>query len=364
MKKILLMSLILMVTLLQQVTAQNRSLSGRVTDRSSGEGLPGVTVLVKGTTNGVSTNSDGTYTLNNVQATGGTLVVSSIGYVSVEREIGTENQINVGLAVDSKQLTEVVVTGYGTQERRDVTGSIASVKGESIANLASPSFAQQLSGRAAGVTITTPSGLLGQQPRILIRGVNSISSGTTPLIVVDGVPIFTGNQSQLGSGFTNNPLADISPNDIESYEVLKDGSASAIYGSRAANGVILITTKKGKLGRVQVNYDTYFGWAKTLKRYDVLNADDFITISNEKAKNASAASTGIAFPYLDNGSPVSTDWQNEIFRTGFQQNHVVSVSGATDKTNYYFSAGYTDQRGVVRANELNRFSFRSNLDLV
>ncbi|UOQ52860.1 SusC/RagA family TonB-linked outer membrane protein [Hymenobacter cellulosivorans] len=361
MKKILFMSLLLMFTLLQQVTAQNRNISGRVTDRQSGEGLPGVTVLLKGTTNGVSTNSDGTYTLS-VPSAGGTLVFSSIGYIQTERAIGTEDQLNIGLAGDSKQLSEVVVTGYGTQERRDVTGSIASVQGESISNLATPSFAQQLSGRAAGVTVTTPSGLLGQQPRILIRGVNSISSGTTPLIVVDGVPIFTGSQSQLGSGFTNNPLADINPNDIESYEVLKDGSSSAIYGSRAANGVILITTKKGKLGRAQVNYDTYFGWAKTLKRYKVLGADDFITISNEKAKNANSASTGIAFPYLEGGSPVSTDWQDEIFRTGFQQNHVLSVSGATDKTNYYFSGGYTNQTGVVRSNELQRFSFRSNLD--
>ncbi|MCB2407493.1 SusC/RagA family TonB-linked outer membrane protein [Hymenobacter lucidus] len=361
MKKILFMSFLLMFTLLQQVTAQNRNISGRVTDRQSGEGLPGVTVLLKGTSNGVSTNSDGTYTLS-VPATGGTLVFSSIGFIQTERPIGSEDQLNMGLAVDSKQLSEVVVTGYGTQERRDVTGSIASVKGESIANLASPSFAQQLAGRAAGVTITTPSGLLGQQPRILIRGVNSISSGTTPLIVVDGIPIFTGNQSQLGSGFTNNPLADINPNDIESYEVLKDGSSSAIYGSRAANGVILITTKKGKLGRAQVNYDTYFGWAKTLKRYEVLGAEDFITISNEKAKNANPASTGIAFPYLEGGSPVSTDWQDAIFRTGFQQNHVLSVSGATDKTNYYFSGGYTNQKGVAIANDLKRFSFRSNLD--
>jgi TonB-linked SusC/RagA family outer membrane protein len=359
MKKILLMSFWLILALLQTVAAQDRSISGRVTDRKTNEGLPGVTVLVKGTSNGASTNADGSFTLS-VPATGGTLVFSSVGYISQEAPIGSEATFSIGLVADVKQLSEVVVTGYGTQERRDVTGSISSVKGESISNLATPSFVQQLSGRAAGVTITTPSGLLGQQPRILIRGVNSISSGTTPLIVVDGVPVFTGNQSVLGSGFTNNPLADINPNDIESYEVLKDGSASAIYGSRAANGVILITTKKGRLGRAQVNYDTYFGWAKTLKRYDVLGANDFINISNEKAINAGG--TAIAKSFDVNGSPVDTDWQDEIFRTGFQQNHVLSLSGATERTNYYFSAGYTEQKGVVRGNELKRFSFRSNLD--
>ena len=357
------MSFVLMLCLFQLAAAQTRSLSGRVTDQRTGEGLPGVTVLLQGTTNGVSTNADGGYTLS-VPETGGTLVFSSVNYVTQERPVGTEATINVALAQDVKQLSEVVVTGYGTQERRDVTGSISSVQGEAIANLASPSFAQQLAGRAPGVNITTPSGLLGQQPRILIRGVNSISSGTTPLIVIDGVPVFTGNQSQLGAGFTNNPLADINPNDIESYEVLKDASSTAIYGSRAANGVILITTKKGRQGRAQVTYDNYVGVARTLKRYEVLNAQDFITISNEKQLNASVTpiTRPIAAPFEVNGVPADTDWQDEIFRTGVQQNHVLSVSGATDKTNYYFSGGYTDQTGVVRGNELKRFSFRSNVD--
>ncbi|MCB2378156.1 TonB-dependent receptor [Hymenobacter sp. BT635] len=357
MKKILFMSLLLMFTLLQQVTAQNRNISGRVTDRQSGEGLPGVTVLLKGTTNGVSTNSDGTYTLS-VPPAGGTLVFSSIGFIQTERAIGTEDQLNIGLAVDSKQLSEVVVTGYGTQERRDVTGSISSVQGEAIANLASPSFAQQLAGRAAGVQVSTPSGLLGQQPRILIRGTNSISSNTFPLVVVDGVPIITGNQSS--SGTPNNPLADINPSDIESYEVLKDGSSTAIYGSRAANGVILITTKKGKLGKARISYDTYLGVAETLKRYEVLNADQFVTIKNEMLVNAKAAPA--AFPYEANGQKADTDWQDLVFRQGFQQNHALSVAGANEKTSYYFSVGYTDQQGVVKTNSIQRATFRANVD--
>ena len=354
------MGVVLMLTLCQAALAQTRTVSGRVSDQKTGEGLPGVTVLLKGTTTGVSTNADGAFSLS-VPQSGGTLVFSSVNYVTQERALGAETQLTVGLAPDNKVLSEVVVTGYGTQERRDLTGSIASVKGEAIADLATPSFAQQLSGRAAGVNVQTPSGLLGQQPRIQIRGTNSISSGTYPLVVVDGQPIFTGNNSAIGSGFTTNLLADINPNDIESFEVLKDGSATAIFGSRGANGVILITTKKGRRGNAKVTYDNYLGVAQTLKRYQVLGADDFITISNEKS--AGAAGGIIAKPFLDAGNqPVSTDWQNEIFRTGFQQNHVVAVSGGGDKTSYYFSGGYTNQDGIVRANSLKRFSFRSNVD--
>jgi TonB-linked SusC/RagA family outer membrane protein len=362
MKRTLLMSLVLMFTLFQVVLAQTRTVSGRVTDQKSGEGLPGVTVLLKGTTNGVSTNSDGAFSLS-VPATGGTLVFSSVNYVTQERAIGSQSDYAIGLAPDTKQLSEVVVTGYGTQERRDLTGSVATVQGQAISNLATPSFAQQLGGRAAGVSVQTPSGLLGQTPRIQIRGVNSITSGTYPLVVVDGQPIFTGSNS-LVDGNASSGLADINPNDIESFEVLKDGSATAIYGTRGANGVILITTKKGRKGKATLAYDTYIGVAKTLKRYSVLGAQDFIDISNEKQRAASPnATVPLAAAFLDaSGNPVSTDWQDQIFRTGVQQSHNVSVSGATDKTNYFFSGGYTNQKGVIRSNELQRFNLRGNVN--
>jgi TonB-linked SusC/RagA family outer membrane protein len=354
------MSFLLMVTLLQVALAQTRSVSGRVTDQKTGEGLPGVTVLLKGTTNGISTNADGAFTLN-VPTTGGTLVFSSVNYVTQERAIGSESQFAIGLASDNKVLSEVVVTGYGTQERRDLTGSIATVQGEAVANLASPSFAQQLGGRAAGVSVQTPSALLGQQPRIQIRGTNSISSGTFPLVVVDGQPIFTGQNSGVDANASSG-LADINPNDIESYEVLKDGSATAIYGSRGANGVILITTKHGRKGKATVTYDAWIAAAKTLKRYSVLGAEDFINISNEKDLNA-GGNGQLAKPFTDtNGNLVSTNWQDEVFRTGIQQNHAVAVSGASDKTNFFFSGGYTDQKGVIRSNSLQRFTFRANVD--
>jgi TonB-dependent SusC/RagA subfamily outer membrane receptor len=266
--------------------AQNRPLTGRVVG-SDGVGLPGVTVLVKGGTQGTATDVDGRYTLS-APATATTLVFSFVGFTSQEARIG-DGPINVTLVSNPTSLDEAVVVGYGTQERRDLTGSIATVQGEAVANLATPSFAQQLGGRAAGVNVQTPSALLGTQPRIQIRGTNSISSGSSPLVVVDGQPIFTGNTSAFANG--SNALADINPNDIESYEILKDGSATAIYGSRAANGVILITTKRGRKGKANVSYDTYLGVAQTLKRYSVLNASDFKTIANERDRNAGG--TGI-----------------------------------------------------------------------
>jgi TonB-linked SusC/RagA family outer membrane protein len=340
--------------------AQTRSVSGRVVG-SDGAGLPGVTVLVKGTTLGTATDANGRYTLP-APATATTLVFSFVGYTSQEAKIG-DGPVNITLASNPTSLDEAVVVGYGTQERRDLTGSVATVKGEAIANLASPSFAQQLGGRAAGVNVQTPTALLGQTPRIQIRGVNSLTSGTYPLVVVDGQPIFTGSNSLI-DGNASSGLADINPNDIESFEVLKDGSATAIYGTRGANGVILITTKKGRKGKATLTYDTYIGAASTLKRYSVLNASDFVAISNEKQRAAApSATTLLASPYPDaNGIPVSTDWQDQIFRVGIQQSHAVSVSGATDKTNYFFSGGYTNQKGVIRSNELQRFSLRGNLN--
>jgi TonB-linked SusC/RagA family outer membrane protein len=361
MRKLLLpLSAIVLVMGARDLHAQQRTLSGRVVG-SDGAGIPGVTVLVKGGTQGTATDTEGRYNLP-VPATATTLVFSFVGYTSQEVKIGN-GPINVTLVSSPTSLDEAVVVGYGTQERRDVTGSVATVKGEAVANLATPSFAQQLGGRAAGVNVQTPTALLGQTPRIQIRGVNSLTSGTYPLVVVDGQPIFTGSNSLI-DGNASSGLADINPNDIESFEVLKDGSATAIYGTRGANGVILITTKKGRRGKATLTYDTYIGAASTLKRYSVLDANDFIAISNEKQRAAAPTATvPLAAPYLDvSGNPVSTNWQDQIFRTGIQQSHTVSVSGATDKTNYFFSGGYTNQKGVIRSNELQRFNLRGNVN--
>ncbi|HEX8504800.1 MAG TPA: carboxypeptidase-like regulatory domain-containing protein, partial [Hymenobacter sp.] len=223
MKKILLMSLALMFTFLNGAMAQTRAISGRVTDQKSGDGLPGVTVLLKGTTNGASTNADGAFTLS-VPESGGTLVFSSVGMTTQERIIGAESQFTVALATDTKQLTEVVVTGYGTQqERRDIIGSISAVKASDFQDQPIIGADQALQGRAAGVQVTQNSGTPGSGIAVRVRGAASISASNEPLYVVDGLPISTGNFSQLGTGNQQtNALSDLNPSDIESMEVLKD----------------------------------------------------------------------------------------------------------------------------------------------
>lgn len=381
MQKMILMSTMLMASAFQEVSAQTRSISGRVTDRQTGEGLPGVTVLLKGTTNGVSTNSDGTFSLNNVPATGGVLTFSSIGFVSQDRPIGTETQINIGLATDSKTLSEVVVTGYGIQQQvKDITGSVAQIKEEKLLLQPVQSFDQALTGRAAGVQITSTGGTLADQGAIRIRGANSISGSASPLVVIDGVPTNTRENANVfnsGNGTRYNPLADINPNDIQSIEVLKDASAAAIYGSRAANGVIVITTKRGKAGQNRVSFNSFYGFQEAVRTPELLNGDDFITISNEKAANARAGSSsggigntsipaaGIAanIDVNGDGQPDRTDWLDQIFRRGNQQNYQVSLSGGSEKASYYGSADWNDQQGILRANRLRRGSSRLNLDL-
>lgn len=338
------------------VSIGQRTVSGVVTDQSNAP-MVGVTVLAKGSPGvGMATDLDGKYRL---QVPDGvtTLVFSYTGYRTKEVEIGNSTTIDVSLD-EGSVLDEIVVVGYGAQAKKDVTGSISKVKGDEIAPLVSPSFVQQLAGRAAGVQVQNTSGILGSPPRINIRGVNSISSGTSPLVVIDGVPATSGD---LGGYTPSNALADLNPNDIESYEILKDGAATAIYGSRAANGVILITTKKGKAGKAQFTYDGTFGVASAHKLYDLLGAQDFVTIQNEKYANAGADPVAELEKRAD-GSIVETDWQKLTFRNGFQQNHNLSVSGGIDKTNYFVSLGYTDMKGIVLSNDMRRLSFRANLE--
>jgi TonB-linked SusC/RagA family outer membrane protein len=315
--------------------------------------------MVKGTTVGTVTDVNGNFTIA-MPANSKLLWFSYVGMKTVEME-GRNNMI-VRLESDTKSLDEIIVTGYGIQKKRELTGSIAQVKGDAIAGLVAPSFEGQLSGRLAGVQISTQTGVLGQTPAISIRGVNSISSGTYPLIVVDGVPIFTQNQTAY-SAAPHNALADINPADIASVEVLKDGSATAIYGSRASNGVILITTKKGTQGRTKVTLNSYIGSASPVKIYDVLNAADFITISNEKFANAGTAAAQAIAGVDGDGNPIDTDWMGLVINNqAVQHEENLSISGATDKTNYYVSVGYSSQDGIAKSNSLDRFTFRSNID--
>jgi TonB-linked SusC/RagA family outer membrane protein len=342
--------LVLLLALITQITfAQDRTVTGTVSD-NSGQPLPGVSVILKGTQNGTQTDFDGKYAIK-ASATQ-TLVFSYIGTETQEMKASSIT-VNVRLKGTSQTLEEVVVVGYGTQKKKDVTGSISQVKGNTIANLASPSFESQLAGRAAGVQVTTNSGVLGQAPVIRIRGVGSLTSGTYPLVVVDGVPIFTGD---IGGYANTNALGDINPADIESMEILKDGSATAIYGSRAANGVILITTKKGKGGRFIANYNTYMGSLQPIQTLSLLKTKDFITIQNEKRTNRGAALWAA-------GDTYDTDWQKAVLRSSaLQIDHNLSLSGSTDKTNYYFSMGYNKQEGVAIANEQIKYNIRANVE--
>ena len=340
---------LLMALSMQFAFAQERTITGTVSDGAGP--VPGVNVQVKGTKVGVQTGFDGKYSIK--AKTGDVLVYSFVGMKEATANVSTSSNVNVRMDQEGNTLQEVVVVGYGTQKRKDVTGSISSIKGSAISNLATPSFESQLAGRAAGVQVTTNSGVLGQAPVIRIRGVGSISSGTFPLVVVDGVPIFTGD---VGGYANTNALGDINPADIESTEVLKDGSATAIYGSRAANGVILITTKKGKGGRFTANYNTYIGVLQPVKFLDLLKTPDFITISNEKRSNRGVSAWA-------SGTQFDTDWQKAVLRSNaLQVDHNLSLSGSTDKTSYYFSMGYNNQEGVALANEQTRYNLRANVD--
>jgi len=355
MKK-LLQSLFILLFIATSAIAQDRTITGTVTGKDDGMPLPGVSVKIKGATGGTTTGADGKFTIR-VASTESTLEFSSIGYLNQSISIAGRNSINVSLATDAQSLTDVVVVGYGTAARKDVIGSVAKVSGESLQNIPAPSFDRALAGKATGVQVITPSGLLGQAPQVRIRGINSITSGASPLYVVDGIPVISGDVG----GFTSvNALADINSNDIESIEILKDGAATAIYGSRAANGVVLITTKRGKSG-TQFNYDGWTAIANISSRFDLLNADEFVTIANERFTNA--GQTPQAKPTPDgSGGFIDTDWQDAVFQQSVQQSHSVSASGGTDKTKYFMSLGFTDQKGAIVSNSLRKYSFRANLD--
>ena len=354
MKKIALL-LAFFIIGLYVVKAQTKEITGSVTSADDGGTMPGVSISVKGTSLGTITDMNGKYLLK-VPNDAKTLIFSFVGMTSQEVVIGNQSVVNVQLKSQDINVDEVVVVGYGVQKKKDVTSSISKVKGNDLAEKASSSFVQQLAGRASGVQITSSSGDLGTPPNIRIRGVNTISSGSQPLIVVNGVPSTSGN---IGGTYTNNnPMADINPSDIESIEILKDGAATAIYGSRASNGVILVTTKKGSTQKTKVTYDAWFAFSKAAKLYDLLNAQQFVTIANEKYKNNGSTAVNAVM----DSENTNTNWNDYVFRTGQQQNHSLSVSGGNDKTQFYLSAGYSDQQGIVVCNSFDRYTFNANVD--
>ena len=349
-----------------QLLAQNTSLSGRVTDSKDGSPLAGVSVTAKGSNVGVNTDADGNFSIT-FPNSAKTLNFSYVGYLPVSRAVGKLLNLDVQLTASQSDLDEVIVTGFGTQRKRDVTTSIATIGGDKIRNLPIQTFEQALSGKAAGVNVTMPNGVLGNPPIIRVRGVNSISGGSSPLIVIDGVPVFSGDISTNLSA--NNALGNLNPADIEDVQVLKDAASAAIYGSRAANGVMLITTKKGKSGKAKVSYDMWVGSTRPFKLFDVLNAPDYVNIKNEAVRNLpgpvfNGHVTGSPLFFLDtvNGALVDTKWNDEVYQTGFQQNHNLSVSGGANGTRYFFSTNYTRQDGMIQTNTFDRKQMRMNID--
>ena len=363
--------LLLLLCVALNVFSQSRTVTGKVTDTKDGSPLAGVTVTVKGSTVSTQTDTYGNFSIS-VPTNAKALVFSYVGFGNEEVTIRSGNTLDVGLTSEERKLQEVVVVGYGTQRKRDVTGNVSKIAGDAVKNTPVQSFDQALSGRAAGVSVSLPNGVLNNPPVIRVRGISSINLSSFPLVVIDGVPTFVGNvgtaSNPTSTGVTapNNILADINPADIESYEVLKDAAASAIYGSRASAGVLIITTKRGKLGKAKVTYDGWFGATKAMNLLDVLNAEQFTMLKNEALANANTPANGTTRGFYTmtgpDGKVIDTDWYGYIYQTGKSQSHSVSVSGANDKTSYYFSFGYTDQEGMLKKNTFNRLSGRLNLD--
>ena len=364
-------------------------LTGRVTDAKGG-GLPGVTVLVKGTTNGASTDADGRFTLT-VPQRAGTLVFSSIGYQSQERSYTGPATLSVQLSDDAKSLDDVVVVGYGTQKRADVTGAIATFEaGKQLEQRPIARVDQALVGQLAGVQVQQTSGVPGRAFSVQVRGAGSISAGNEPLYVIDGFPLDNVAANGAGRFGAGNPLDNINPNDIENIEVLKDAAAAAIYGSRAANGVVLITTKRGRSGKAQITVNAFAGASWRAKKLDLLNGEEWTQKATEYINNTWVNSgTGrtasqttaerqkiLGITTLDPtrmiderwaqpGHPGLTyiDWQDQAFRTGGSQNYQVSAAGATDNVNYYVSGNFANQDGMVVGLGYKRYSARANVDI-
>lgn len=329
----------LVVVTKRNVVVQDVKVNGKVTN-ASGEAIPQVSVRVKGSAAGTTTNADGTYSIS--VPDGATLIFSSVGYETVEVAVKGRAEINVVLQASTKILDQVVVVGYGSQRKIDITGSVANIKGEEISKQASVNPISALQGKVAGVQITN-SGAPGASPQIRIRGLGTVYGNANPLYVVDGVWF--------------DDISFLNSNDIEAISVLKDASSESIYGIRAANGVVLITTKKGRSGRTSVNYNGYVGFQHITDDVKLANGDEFATAINELA----VANGGTAF--LSPGTyGKGTDWNHQILRNAVVTSHQISVSGGSDKNNYNVSFGYLNQDGIVENNNFQRYTLKIQND--
>ena len=327
------------------------TITGQVLDEK-GIGLPGVNVIVKGTTNGTQTDASGRYSIK--APDNATLIFTFVGYTAREEAVGGRTAINATLAPDANGLEEVVVVGYGVQEKKMLATSIATVSAKQIELIPVASPSEALVGLVAGAQITEPSGEPGAGAVIRIRGLGSISAGNNPLYVVDGYPLNNADSYN-----------QIPPGDIQSVQILKDAAASAIYGSRGGNGIVIVTTKRGATdGKTYFNFSANTGVQQVAKRLDLLNRDQYLEYFKESYTNANRAFTApmVALFAQDQSALPDTDWQNEVFQTGVQQQYQLSASGGTDKSRFYISGGYFKQSGIVRGSGFERFSLRANYD--
>jgi TonB-linked SusC/RagA family outer membrane protein len=366
MRKILLASVCLLLAICVQLRAQERTVTGTVTSSDDGTTLPGVSVVVKGTTKGANTDADGKYKIS--VPSGGQLVFSFVGFEKTTVDVGTKTIINLALVPEPNNLNEVVVTAYGgSTAKKDITGAVAQVSGKTIEGLPMQSVDRALQGRAAGVQVTATSGQPGGGINVRVRGVGSINAGNDPLYIIDGVQVASGGLSSTAS---SNVLASLNPNDIESIEVKKDAAASAIYGAQGSNGVVLITTKRGKAGKTKFKVSFQEGQTSLLKKLDVLTASEFATLKIEGFVNRALATnanveTARASAITQFGDPATvqnTDWQSYVYRTGRLRMIDASASGGDGKTNFYLATSYNYQEGQIIKSDFGRGTVRLNVD--
>ena len=381
MRKILLLWASLLC-LYANLAAQSRTITGKVTD-DKGVAIANASVIVKGSNIGTTSKPDGTFTLAVPQGARA-LVITSVGMAPLEISITDKSEVSVSLNPSRSDMEQVVVVGYQTQRKREVTAAIARVSGEEIRNLPVQSFDRAIQGRAPGVDVRSNNGIPGGAVNVRIRGVGSITAGNDPLYIVDGVQINSGTVS-FGQTFTQtNPLAYLNPNDIESVEILKDAAAASIYGARAGNGVILITTKKGRAGRTNVTVNMYYGITDPLKKLDVTNTQEYIQarswayanfynvpdintpisqLSNRTAQQQVLSDMGLSTTLSQKqiDSIPTVDWQDAAYKQGQVKNIEVSLSAGGDKTNYYLSAGYSKQDAIVIPTDFERATLLTNI---
>lgn len=372
----LLLSLLFCCIGVAALTAQ-RTVSGKVTDSATDEPLIGATVLVKGSRSGTVTDLNGMYSLS-VSTNNDLLVVSYTGYKSQEIIVGAARTLDIRLEASAELINEVVVVGYGTALKRELTGNVAKIKSSDIADMPVTSLDQTIQGKAAGVLVNAGSGKLGQSIRVNVRGQSSVSASNQPLFVVDGIPITTDNLALSGGG--TNPLADINPQDIESIEILKDASAAAIFGARGANGVVLITTKHGKEGKSKVQFGMQFGSSKPTRKLEFLNTEQYLKLYRQAAANSDRIDgidptdpdsyTAYMESYFESqslgtfGTPqqVSTNWGDLSYQDAPMSQYDLSISGGDKKTQFFVSGQFFDQKGILIGNALNRITGRANLE--